>query len=264
MNRIDEKFSHIAEHKDTALIPYIAAGDPDIEWTAEMMHALVTSGADMIELGLAFSDPMADGPTIQHAYERIVERGISVDDVLNQVRIFRKTNTHTPIILMGYLNSIEVKGYEAFCKQASDAGIDGLLIVDAPPEESDQLQKAMQSFGMQQIFLIAPTTTEARIDIISAAASGFIYYVSMKGVTGSAAVDSQDVATHVNKLKQKTGLPVAVGFGITDAQSARAVAQSADAVVIGSALVSRVAKCNTQNEAVQTIEEFLVPISEAL
>ena len=264
MNRIDKKMADLKASNRTALVPYIAAGDPEISWTADMMHALVESGADMIELGLAFSDPMADGPTIQLAYERIVAKGISAKDVFSQVAKFREKDTTTPVILMGYLNSIEVMGNGSFCDKASTAGVDALLVVDLPPEEAQPLQDAMRPHGMHQIFLVAPTTTDERTQLICNAASGFVYYVSMKGVTGSAAADSQDIKQHVLALKKHTSLPIAVGFGIRDAASAKAVSSSADAVVIGSALVAQLAECKSLSEATETIHAFLQPVSQAI
>lgn len=221
-----------------AVIPYIVAGDPWPSATLALMHAMVEAGADILELGVPFSDPMAEGPVIQLAHERALAHKVSLTQVLDIVSTFREKDDSTPIVLMGYANPVEAMGYENFASRAKQAGIDGLLTVDMPPEEAASLNKALESVAIDSIFLVAPTTTEARIAQICEQATGYIYYVSLKGVTGAGHLDADDVALHVNRIKDKTTLPVCVGFGIKDADSAKAVARTADGVVIGSVLVA--------------------------
>jgi tryptophan synthase alpha chain len=204
------------------------------------MHALVAAGADLIELGVPFSDPMADGPVIQRASERALTHHVGLRDVLDMVRDFRQRDPDTPVVLMGYLNPIEVMGYGAFAEAAQRAGVDGTLVVDIPPEEGHELLQALHEHALDQIYLLAPTSTPQRIERICNAAGGFVYYVSVKGVTGASHLDLEGVKTKVNEIRTKTELPVGVGFGIKDAQTAAAVSKIADAVVVGSALVSRV------------------------
>lgn len=242
MSRIEACFSALQDNNKKALIPFITAGDPAPELTLELMHILVESGADIIELGVPFSDPMADGPVIQRASERALAKGINTDDVFAIVEEFRKQNQTTPVILMGYLNPIEVMGYENFSNKASQAGVDGLLVVDLPPEESEDLINALKPNDMDQIFLISPNTADERLDRICEVASGFLYYVSLKGVTGSNRLDVDAVAEKLNQIRTKTTLPLGVGFGIKDAEIAEAVGRISDAVVIGSALVERIAE----------------------
>lgn len=240
MSRIGERFSQLKAAGKKALIPFITAGDPMPEITVDLMHDLVSAGADIIELGVPFSDPMADGPVIQRASERALEYHVSLRDVLKMVGRFREIDSETPVVLMGYLNPIEIMGYETFAAEASAAGVDGALVVDIPPEEGGDLLRALQTKGVDQIYLIAPTSTPERIRRICDAASGFVYYVSVKGVTGASHLDLETVAQKLEEIRAGTDLPLGVGFGIKDAQTAAAVSRLADAVVVGSALVSRV------------------------
>ena len=238
-SRLKPCFDTLRAQQRTALIPFITAGDPKPEVTVPMMHAMVEAGADVIELGIPFSDPMADGPVIQKASERALAFHTSLRDVIDMVKTFRKTNTQTPIILMGYLNPVEIMGYEKFAREASAAGIDGVLTVDLPPEEAVGVIDIFSSYNLDPVFLIAPTTTEDRIKKICAVASGYIYYVSLKGVTGAANLDIQGVAEKVEQIRAHTDLPIGVGFGIKDAATAASVGGVADAVVVGSALVKK-------------------------
>ena len=240
MSRISERFAALKAEGRTALIPFITAGDPHPDVTVGLMHDLVDAGADIIELGVPFSDPMADGPVIQRASERALAHHVSLGDVMDMVKAFRQTNEHTPVILMGYLNPLEVMGYETFARRAARAGVDGALTVDAPPEESHDLIQALRSQGLDAIYLAAPTSHRQRLEMIAEAASGFIYYVSLKGVTGSANLVLDDVEKKLAEIREVTDMPLGVGFGIKDAEMAAAMARIADAVVVGSALVSRV------------------------
>ncbi|MEW6446398.1 MAG: tryptophan synthase subunit alpha [Pseudomonadota bacterium] len=240
MSRIAQRFQELRAANRAALIPYITAGDPEPGVTVGLMHALVASGADMLELGVPFSDPMADGPVIQRATERALAHNVSMHDVLGMVREFRTTDSVTPVILMGYLNPIEVLGYETFARAASEAGVDGVLTVDMPPEETAGYNDALQGASLDRIFLVSPTTPARRVQAVAHQGSGFVYYVSLKGVTGARTLDVDDVAHHLEALRGQIELPLGVGFGIRDAQSAGQVAAIADAVVVGSALVSLV------------------------
>jgi tryptophan synthase alpha chain len=240
MSRIAGRFAELRAAGRKALIPFVTAGDPEPGVTVPLMHALVAAGADILELGVPFSDPMADGPVIQAACERALVHHTSLRHVLEMVREFRARDADTPVVLMGYLNPIEVMGYEDFARAAAKAGVDGVLTVDLPPEEAHDLVQALQAETLDPIFLLSPTSSGARMDRISAVASGFIYYVSIKGVTGSSQLDVSAVAGKVSEIRGHTGLPVGVGFGIRDAEAAARVAAVADAVVVGSALVSRV------------------------
>lgn len=239
MSRIAGVFSALREQGRQALIPFVTAGDPNPEVTVPLMHALVEAGADIVELGVPFSDPMADGPVIQRASERALVHHSSLLDVIEMVRSFRATNQTTPVVLMGYLNPLEVMGYEAFAAAASDAGVDGVLTVDIPPEEADTFVPTMRSRDIDPIFLLAPTSHRARIERITASASGFVYYVSVKGVTGAGNLSLDSVRDKLSEIRSCTDLPVGVGFGIKDPQTAAAMSEFADAVVVGSALVSR-------------------------
>lgn len=242
MSRIAGRFQQLAKQGRTALIPYIVAGDPGQDATVPLMHALVKSGADIIELGVPFSDPMAEGPVIQLGHERALANGTTLWRVLEMVREFRLHDSTTPVLLMGYANPVMHMGYDRFVDAASKVGLDGLLTVDIPPEEVDGINAELQRVGMDNIFLVAPTTPDERIGRIAARASGFVYYVSLKGVTGAGNIDTTAVAERVEAIRRHTQLPVVVGFGIKDAVSARAVAQTADGVVVGSALVSAMAQ----------------------
>lgn len=240
MSRIQTRFDVLRAAGRRALIPYVTAGDPDLATTETLLYTMVASGADIIELGVPFSDPMADGPVIQRACERALAAGTRLRDVLELVRRFRMRDDETPIVLMGYLNPVEAMGYANFAQTAAQAGVDGVLTVDLPPEEAHGLTQALLENGLDPIFLLAPTSTEARIRRIGALARGYLYYVSLKGVTGSAKLDTDDVAAKVARIQSLVDVPVGVGFGIRDADSAAAVARVADAVVVGSALVSRI------------------------
>jgi len=241
MNRIEQRFAQCRGAGRKALIPYLVAGDPNPRRTVALMHALVEAGADVLELGVPFSDPMADGPVIQAACERALVHDVTLRDVMAMVREFRATDADTPVVLMGYLNPIEILGYETVAREAAAAGIDGLLTVDLPPEEGELLVPALEKAGLDAIWLIAPTTHPERIRRICELAHGFVYYVSLKGVTGAGTLDVADVAQHVEAIRRVTALPVGVGFGISDGESAARVAEIADAVVVGSALVRQVA-----------------------
>ena len=250
MSRISGCLEKLKSEDRKALIPYFMAGDPDPGLTVPLMHAVVKAGADIIELGVPFSDPMADGPVIQRAAERALEHHTSLHDVLAMVEDFRKENSETPIVIMGYLNPVEVMGYEVFAKAAAKAGVDGALTVDLPPEEADELVAALKSQQLDPIFLLAPTSDETRIKLICGAASGYVYYVAVKGVTGAGNLDVQAVSDKLEQIRQHSTLPVGVGFGIKDAASAAAVGNVADAVVVGSALVQKVEQSLTQHDKI--------------
>ncbi|MBX2882903.1 MAG: tryptophan synthase subunit alpha [Granulosicoccus sp.] len=224
------------------LVPYITAGDPDLDTTLALMHTLVRAGADIIELGIPFSDPMADGPVIQAACERALTKGVTLRQVIETVRQFRETDDETAVVLMGYMNPVEILGYEQFAQLASDAGVDGALTVDMPPEESDALVEQLDANNLDSIFLLSPTTPDVRLKRVCEKASGYIYYVSLKGVTGASNLDTSEVAGRVAHIKSAASIPVAVGFGIRDAASAATISETADAVVVGSALVSLIAE----------------------
>lgn len=250
MNRIDQRFAALKEQNRTALIPYITAGDPAPAHTVDYMHALVEAGADIVELGIPFSDPMADGPVIQKACERALKQATRLTDVLDMVREFRHRDGETPVVLMGYLNPIERLGYRTFAEQARAAGVDGVLAVDMPPEEADEVAPLFREHGLQSIFLVAPTTSEARAATICAHGEGYLYYVSLKGVTGAASLDVEAVDRQLGGLRKLTELPLCVGFGIRDGASAAAVGRVADGVIVGSALVSRIAEGAERPESV--------------
>jgi tryptophan synthase alpha chain len=241
MSRIAGRFRDLRSQGRTALIPYITAGDPQPTVTVPLMHALVEAGADLLELGVPFSDPMADGPTIQAACERALVHHVGLHNVLDMVRSFRDRDNDTPVVLMGYLNPIEVMGYDKFAAAAREAGVDGVLTVDLPPEEGHDLVEALKSRQLDPIFLAAPTSSDQRIQKMSASGGGFLYYVSFKGVTGANRLDVQAVKDKLVQIRASTELPVGVGFGIRDAETAAQVAAFSDAVVVGSALVNRIA-----------------------
>jgi tryptophan synthase alpha chain len=241
LSRIAACFDALAATGRKALIPYITAGDPSPDATVPLMHAMVKAGADVIELGMPFSDPMADGPVIQKACERSLAAGTSLKKVLQIVAEFRRQDAHTPVVLMGYLNPVEAMGYETFVDAASESGIDGLLLVDLPPEESAEVAGLCRQRDLDMIFLLAPTTSDARMDVIARAGSGYLYYVSLKGVTGSASLNVDEVAGKIETIRNHSKLPIGVGFGIKDAESARQVSRVADGVVVGSALIERIA-----------------------
>ena len=241
MSRIEVCFSSLKENQQKALVPFITAGDPSIQVSLTLMHTLVDAGANCIELGVPFSDPVADGPVIQRASERALAAGITTDDVFELVSRFRQEDDNTPVILMGYLNSIEVLGYEAFAEKASAVGVDGVLVVDLPPEESGLFSQVFRQHDIDQIFLISPTTHGKRLQRICEVATGFLYYVSLKGVTGSDRLNTESVAEKMAEIRAHTRLPLGVGFGIKDEDTAKAVAGICNAVIIGSALVERIA-----------------------
>lgn len=263
MSRIDRRFDQLKSSGRTGLIPFVTAGDPSPQHAVALMHALVDAGADVIELGVPFSDPMADGPVIQHASERAIAKGVGLADVLGWVAQFRQRDADTPIVLMGYLNPIEIHGYARFAKEAVQAGVDGVLIVDCPLEEAAVL-KPLKDAGLQQILLAAPTTAPSRMVQLCGSAEGFLYYVSFAGITGAARLSTDDIAARVADIRAKSKAPVAVGFGVRDAQSARAIAGFADAVVIGSALVERLAGAEDVDDVVARAKGFLAPIRQAL
>lgn len=240
MSRIAATFTRLNTQGRKALIPFITAGDPDPASCVPLMHALVSGGADIIELGVPFSDPMADGPVIQRASERALKHGVSLRDVISWVAEFRKTNSETPVVLMGYANPIEAMGADNFVKTAKAAGADGVVVVDYPPEEAEQLVATLDSAGLDTIFLLSPTTSDARLKQVAELGRGYLYYVSLKGVTGAANIDVADVAQRLARIRSHTKLPVGVGFGIRDGETARNIAQVADAVVIGSRLVQEI------------------------
>lgn len=264
MTRIDTCFAQLKANNKKALIPYIMAGDPKPEVTVSLMHTLVEKGADVIELGLPFSDPMADGPTVSLAGERALAGGTRTSNVLEMVAEFRKTNSTTPIVLMGYLNPIEFMGYDVFAKRAQQAGVDGVLMVDLPPEEAEDFSKLLQSHDMNAIFLISPTTTNDRIDSVITSGSGYLYYVSLKGVTGSGALDTDEVNRRIQTIKAKTDIPVCVGFGIKDGVSAKACAEVSDGVVVGSVLVQNFADGNDVDKAVTAVSDKMRELREAI
>ena len=242
MSRLAQVFARLRTGRRKALVPYLTAGDPHPRHTVALMHALVEGGADVIELGVPFSDPMADGPVIQLACERALRHGTSLTQVLGMVREFRRRDASTPVVLMGYLNPIEALGLERFARRARTAGVDGVLVVDLAVEEAPEFAPTLRAQGLDCIFLLAPTSPPARIAAIAREGSGYLYYVSLKGVTGAASLDVGAVRGKVAEIRRHTQLPVAVGFGVRDARTAGQVGQVADAVVVGSALVSEVAK----------------------
>jgi len=263
MSRIQGRFEALAKAKRKALIPYITAGDPHPSLTVPLMRGLVEAGADILELGVPFSDPMADGPVIQRAGERALKHGVGLSDVLRFVVEFRKTDGKTPIVLMGYANPIEAMGVEKFVAAAKAAGVDGVIVVDYPPEECEQFAAMAKKAEIDPIFLLAPTSTDKRIEQVGRVGSGYLYYVSLRGITGAANIDLGDVAARIPKIRAATRLPIGVGFGIRDAESARRVAQSADAVVIGSRIIQEI-EAGAADQAVSRVKAFLKPIREAL
>jgi tryptophan synthase alpha chain len=265
MSRLAERFAQLARRNRCALIPYIAAGDPTPDVTVPLMHALVRAGADALELGVPFSDPMADGPVIQRATERALGHGGGMRQTLELLREFRRTDASTPVILMGYLNPIEVMGYERFASAAGDAGADGIITVDLPPEEADELGAALAKRSLDAIFLLAPTSPRERIERIAAAASGFIYYVSLRGVTGAANLDVAEIADKLKDIRRHSRLPVGVGFGINTPERAAQVAAFADAVIVGSAIVKRMEDLAGQPERLLTeVPAFLATLRQAM
>ena len=265
MSRLQTTFERLKSQGRTGLIPYVTAGDPDRETVVELLHAMVKSGADVIELGVPFSDPMADGPVIQRASERALAKHVSLQNCLDWVAEFRRTDTNTPIVLMGYANPVERFGLEEFVQAALKAGVDGTIIVDYPPEECEEFSQALRAEGMAPIFLLAPTSTDSRMQDVARLGSGYLYYVSLRGVTGAGNIDLASVTERVALIRQHTSMPIGVGFGISDAASAAAVATAADAVVIGSALIRIMEDAHQkQLNPVAEASRFLAGIRQAL
>ncbi len=263
MSKIQACFAALAASNKKGLIPFITAGDPAPELTVSLMHALVDGGADIIELGVPFSDPMADGPVIQRASERALLKGVSLRDVLQFVREFRVSNQITPVVLMGYANPIERMGQDAFVAQAAEAGVDGVLVVDYPPEECEEFVSKMKQHSMDTIFLLAPTSTDERIAQVGKVASGYVYYVSLKGVTGSGSLDLDAVAEMMPRLKKHIKVPIGVGFGIRDGATAKAISTVSDAVVIGSRIIQELEN-TPQKNAVAAVKMFISGVRQAL
>lgn len=248
MSRLAQQFALLKKQRRVALVPYIMAGDPAPWVTVPLMHALVKAGASVLELGIPFSDPMTDGPVIQRAAVRALKQAVTLGQVLDMVRDFRTKDTATPVVLMGYLNPIENMGYETFAERAAAVGVDGVLTIDLPPEEADGMLAALRSRGLDPIFLLAPTSSPERMDTVARAASGFIYYVSLRGVTGASHLDLHEVNEKIKTIRCHTELPVGVGFGISTPETAARVASVADAVVVGSAVVNRMEQNAAQPE----------------
>ncbi len=262
-HRIAKTFAELKEQNRKALIPFITAGDPHPKYTVQLMHQLVQSGADIIELGVPFSDPMADGPTIQRSSERALKHHVSLDDVLKLVAEFRKTNTNTPIVLMGYANPVEALGHVSFAAKARDCGVDGVLIVDYPPEESSEWVQCLEQHQIDAIFLLSPTTHQQRIEQVAKMAKGYIYYVSLKGVTGASHLDLQDVSTMLKQLRQYISLPIGVGFGIRDGVTAKAVAELSDAVVVGSRIIEEIEK-SSESDLFSNVGSLVKALRDAI
>lgn len=263
MSRIQGVFATLRRQGRKALVPFITAGDPDPQLTVPLMHALVEGGADLIELGVPFSDPMADGPVIQRASERALAHKVRLRDVLDMVAQFRSQDADTPVILMGYGNPIEAMGWETFARRCQEVGVDGVLTVDFPPEESSEAFAHLVRHGLDPIFLLAPTSAPERVDAVVRAARGFIYYVSLRGVTGASHLDLADVAGKVAAIRDKTELPIGVGFGVRDAATARAVAAIADAVVVGSRMVQEIERSGA-SQAVANVRQLTAELRAAI
>lgn len=264
MSRFETRFSRLAADGRKALIPFVTAGDPSLEATVPVMHALVEAGADAIELGVAFSDPMADGPVIQRSSERALARGAGTGYVFDCVREFRKRDSDTPVVLMGYLNPVEIRGAARFAAEAVAAGVDGVLLVDLPPEEAADFQTPFNAAGLALVMLASPTTTDERAAMLSANAQGYLYYVSYAGVTGADRLDTGAAGKRLAQLRGSAKVPVVAGFGIKDAASAAAMAADADGVVVGSALVSALADAGSPDEAAARAKAFLAPLRQAI
>ena len=265
MSRMADCFQALKEQGRTALVTFVTAGDPEPWVTVPLMHKMVEAGADVLELGVPFSDPMAEGPVIQKASERALINHVSLRDVLGMVREFRKRDTRTPVVLMGYLNPIEVMGYEVFAAAAGEAGVDGVLTVDLPPEEAGELDAALASRALDIIYLLAPTSTRERIQRVADSARGFVYYVSLRGVTGASHMDMGEVGDKLAEIRQFTNLPVGVGFGIKNPELAAQVAALADAVVVGSALVDRIARLEKEPERINDeLGNFIATLRAAM
>lgn len=248
MNRIDKTLLQLKANRKKMLSPYITAGDPHPDMTVKLMHQLVESGADILEVGIPFSDPMAEGPVIQHAMERALMHKVSCQDVLNMIKEFRKMDTATPVVIMGYVNPIEQYGYDDFAEHAVNAGVDGTILVDLPPEESDEVDAIWLKHGLYSIYLCSPTTSDERMDKINKVARGYLYYVSLKGVTGSNALDVDSLKSQYQYRKAQTHLPLMVGFGIKTAKMAAQVADFADGVIVGAALITQINDAHNENK----------------
>ena len=265
MSRIGPTLEALRGQQRTALVPFITAGDPHLDATVPALNALVQGGADLLELGVPFSDPEADGPAIQASSERALANGTGLRDVLDCVAEFRSSNDRTPVILMGYLNSVLAMGEGAFAKAAAEAGVDGMIIVNLPPEESDSLRSALAKRGIDLILLAAPTTSDERLSAIDRASSGFVYLVSLKGTTGADHISIGEVNKHLARLRARTRLPILVGFGIKDGATARALGEQADGVVVGAAIVSRMAALSADADAIpETLRQFAHDLRQAL
>ena len=263
MPRIQTTFAALQAQNKKALITFITAGDPSPEITVQLMHAMVKSGVDILELGVPFSDPMAEGPVIQRANERALKFNVGMHDVLEYVRAFRKQDPDTPVVLMGYANPIERMGVDRFVNEAKAAGVDGAIVVDYPPEEAAEFAQKLKAQDMDLIFLLAPTSTEERIRQVAAISSGFSYYVSLRGVTGAGHIDTAEVSERIAAIRKHVKLPIGVGFGIRDAETAKTVASVSDAVVIGSRIIQELE--NTPKEqAVAAVSSFLTGIRKAM
>lgn len=263
MSRIQTTFDKLKQHKRKALIPFFTAGDPDPELTVPLLHALVEAGADVIELGVPFSDPMADGPTIQRASERALKHGVALHHVLDMVADFRKKDVSTPIVLMGYGNPIEAMGWETFAQRCAESGVDGVLTVDFPPEEGHEAFAHLTKYGIDPIFLLAPTSTDARVERVAKQARGYVYYVSLKGVTGAGNLDLHAIEQKIPQLRKHINLPIGVGFGIRDAATALAVAKLCDGVVVGSRIVQEIENSTVQN-VVANVSKLVKELRQAV
>jgi tryptophan synthase alpha chain len=263
MSRIAQTFDALKAHNKTGLVTFITAGDPSPALTVPLLHALVAGGADVLELGVPFSDPMAEGPVIQRACERALVHGVGIRHVFEYVREFRKTNQHTPVVLMGYANPIERIGVDEFVEQSRAVGADGAIVVDYPPEECEEFAARMRAAGLDLIFLLAPTSTEERVAQVARVGSGFSYYVSLKGVTGAGHIDTAQVAERIAAIRRHVSLPIGVGFGIRDAATAKAVASVADAVVIGSRIIQEI-EASEPEQAPAAVQAFVAGIRQAL
>jgi len=263
MSRIQTTFQQLQAEGRKALVSFIIAGDPDADMTVPLMHALIKGGTDIIELGVPFSDPMADGPIIQRASERALAKGMSLSSALGIVRAFRAEDAVTPVVLMGYANPIEAMGLAAFTDAARQVGVDGVLVVDYPPEECEEFTACMRAAGIDQIFMLAPTSSEQRFRDVAQAGSGYLYYVSLKGVTGAARLDFDEISSRIPRIRAVAGMPVGVGFGIRDAETAKKISAVADAVVIGSRIVQEI-ETSLRERACANVETFVREIRTAL
>ena len=265
MSRIETRFELLRNSGRKGLIPFITAGDPVTDITVPLMHAMVDAGADLIELGIPFSDPMADGPVIQKANQRALLHDTSLHDVLEMVKQFRQQDLTTPVLFMGYLNPVEAMGYEVFAEAAQQAGVDGLLLVDLPPEEASEFNELLYQRDIDPVYLLAPTSTPQRMEIVSLEARGFVYYVSIRGVTGAAELDYDEIRQSINEIRQHTRLPVGVGFGINSPETAVKIGANADAVIIGSAIVRMMENYNGDKQIIiNAVSDFLRGVREAL